>query len=473
MDLPIATGFYEDASKPIAAQECINWIPQVPQTNALSQAQLRAAHGIELFAIAGNQAARGERVMDNIAYSVNGNSLYRINSDGTTDDLGTITGTGKVSMSDNGTQLTIVVPASTGYVYTVAGGLVTISDADYTANPSEQVVFKDGYSIHFIASKFFISSLNDATAYDALDFAAAEVLPDEITALHVSRNQLYVCGTETIEPFSNIGGSGFPFQRVQGGVIAKGVKAKFSPIDFDNSWVFIGGGHNEQPSVWRYNGASPIKIATGAIDNLISEHTDLEQEAIYTSTYSEGGGHFLNVHFKDRVLTYDAQSSALSGKPMWFERKSKNTLGETVIWRVSGIMHAYGVTLVTDNQSGRIGKLDKDTYTEYGTSINRVVSSQPLHNQGNPVNFSEMEIHCESGTATITGAGSDPHITRSFSDDGGYTFGNETSRSLGKQGNYKARQVWKREGQTNNTRVYRFIHDEPIKAAIFKLTAEL
>lgn len=502
MQLPIATGFYEDASKPIAAQECINLIPQIPQTNALTEAQLKFTPGISLFATAGAIARRGEWVMDEIAYEVAGTTLYRVNSDGTTTSLGTITGAGQVSMVDNGTQLCIVVPGSTGYIYTVAGGLVTISDADYTANPSLQVVFKDGYFIHITASKFFISALNDGTAYDALDFAAAEVLPDKITAAHVNRNVLYICGTETIEPFQNIGGEGFPFQRIAGGVVAKGVKGKFSLKDFDNSFLFFGGGHNEQPTIWKFNGGSPFKISTAAIDKIISEHIDSEQDDIYISTYAEEGGFFANAHFKDRVLTYDAAASALSGSPKWHERKSKDVNGLPVKWRVAGIMKAYGVTLVTDNQSGRVGKLDQNIYVEYDSSIRRVVSTQPLHALGDPVAFSEMEIMCEAGTASVavsidhmefteddfaewtagdpidwTGPvgpdGSNPFISREFSDDGGYTFSNMTRRSLGLQGQYKRRQVWKREGQANNARVYRFIHDEPIKGAIFGLTAEV
>jgi len=36
-----------------------------------------------------------------------------------------------------------------------------------------------------------------------------------------------------------------------------------------------------------------------------------------------------------------------------------------------------------------------------------------------------------------------PQIQRSFSDDGGKTLSNTTSRSLGVRGDYKARQIWR------------------------------
>ena len=136
-------------------------------------------------------------------------------------------------------------------------------------------------------------------------------------------------------------------------------------------------------------------------------------------------------------------------------------------------MKVYGVTLVTDNQSGRVGVLDEEVFTEYGDTIKRVVSTQPFHALEDPVAFSEMELLCESGTALVSGVGSDPHVSREFSDDGGFTFGNSTKRSLGKQGQYMMRQIWGREGQAPKTRVYRFTHDEPIKGAIFGLLGRL
>lgn len=478
MEIAIANGFYEDITKPISAQECINWIPQLPQTEGLSFMQLKRPSGVSLFATAGTKVCRGEHVMDSIAYSVNGNTLYRINSDGTETSLGTITGLSRVSIADNGVQMCIIVPGSTGYIYTVAGGLVTITDSDFTTTlgPSEGVVFKDGFFLHWNNSSaasnqpiFFKSALNDGTSYTALDFATAEADPDEITALHVNHNQLYVCGKITIEPFQNIGGADFPYQRVPGGLIQKGVTATNSVIEFDNTYVFIGGGLNESPTFWRFQGNSAIKISTASIDRIIQEGSQAEIEDIFCTTYAEDGGFFVNLHLKDRTFTYDAATSALAGKHIWHERKSKDEFGQLQKWRVNHIVTAYGFRLVGDNQGASIGKMEENVYTEYGVSLNQSVSSMPLANQGETLTFGEMELTCSSGTANATGAGSDPHVSRSISNDGGYTYGNQTKRSLGKQGEYKKRQIWRKEGQSYRYRAYRYVIDEPIQTSIVKL----
>ena len=498
-ELPIATGFYEDAVKPIAAQECTNWLPQTPQTNALTTAQLVRTQGVSLFTTVSNFAARGAITMNSLAYTVNGTQLHRVDSDGTVTNLGTISGSGKVSLATNGTQICIVVPGATAYVYSVAGGLVTITDTDFTTTlgPSQQVVFVDGYFVHYnnasAASNqavFFISNLNDATAYDPLDFGTAEADPDNITGLHVNANRLHVGGFKTIELMANIGGDGFPFQRINGGLIQKGVRAKFSSQDFDNSFCFVGGGNNESPAVWKLSGQGAQKISTAAIDNILQGLTDTELGDVFSTTYAENGAFIYYIHLNSRTFGYDAATQA------WHERKSKNTALQLVNWRVNGIIEVYGKILVTDNLSGRIGELSKDAVTEYGESIQRVVSTQPFSNAGNDLSFSEMEITCETGMADPVAVGLSrydvegyqevgfdeppflianfpPYIQRQFSDDGGYTWSNATSRSLGRQGEYNIRQVWKREGAANRMRVYRFIVDEPVKTSIIKLEADV
>ena len=73
----------------------------------------------------------------------------------------------------------------------------------------------------------------------------------------------------------------------------------------------------------------------------------------------------------------------------------------------------------------------------------------------------------------IMPADEEPQIMRSFSDDGGRTWSNETSRSLGRIGEYKKRQIWRREGQARNTRVYRFVHDSDSNFAVLGLRANL
>ena len=471
IEFPISGGFYEDSSKPVSSQMCENWIPVVPETDALSQSQLKGTPGISEYAEAGNKINRGMHVMNSIAYSVNGNNLYRINSDGTEDDLGSITGSGRVSMADNGTQLIVVIPDSTGYIFTEAPDTLTIiTDVDYfSLGPSKQVGYKDGFFVHIADDLFYHSNLNDGLVYDSLDFGTAEVDPDNNTAIHVNRNILYIGGNETIEPFQNIGGSGFVFQRIPNAVVQKGIKAKFSVIEFDNSFVFLGGGTNEQPSIWRFTGDSAIRIATQAIDNIIGDMTDAERQAVFATSHAIDGAYFVSFHFSERVFTYDATSSALLSKPIWFERKSRVSSGVDAMWRVHSIVEAYGVTLVGDNQSGSIGKIDPSLFTEYGNLIDRNVSFQPFKDRGRSIVINQIEVTVQSGSGNTVDPGSEPMITLSISRNGGFTFGNELSRSMGKTGEYGKRQIWWNLGQVDRFAVFKLSVSDPVQPVIIKL----
>jgi len=123
-----------------------------------------------------------------------------------------------------------------------------------------------------------------------LYFGTAEINPDKIVAAHVNHNELFILGEETIEIFHNVAGSGFPFQRIQGANIQKGCYAKFSPVEFDNTFLFVGGGKNERAGVWRVaSSQSAQKVSTDAIDYAIQKFTSDEIAASFSTTFTIAG----------------------------------------------------------------------------------------------------------------------------------------------------------------------------------------
>ena len=61
--------------------------------------------------------------------------------------------------------------------------------------------------------------------------------------------------------------------------------------------------------------------------------------------------------------------------------------------------------------------------------------------------------------------GSDPQIILQISDDGGFTWSNERSASLGKLGAYRTMVRWRRLGRSQN-RTFRVICSEPVFVAL-------
>ena len=473
--IPLPMGFYTSESLPFSAQRCVNWIPTVPESAALNDRALLQPPGIKEFANVEVATNRGSWNMQEVPYFVNGGSLLSVSFAGVTTSHGAIEGSSRVSMADNGQYLVIVVNGGASYVFdNTDDSLKQITDPDF--RPSSSVVFKDGFFV-FTSSDgevFFNSALNDPFTYDALDFGSAEINPDRIIAAHVNHNELFICGLETIEMFQNIGGVGFPFQRIPGGNIQKGVHARSSLIEFDNTFCFAGGGLNERTAIWKVSGSSSAgKISTDAIDSEIQKFNRDEVANAFAMTYSLRGQFFAIFTFEStripsRTFVYNATASNLAGQHVWFEHQSGVKDNR---WRVQSIVAAHGKLLLGDQSSGLIGEFDRDTYTYYGELIFRSMATRPFNTGGIAAFFGTLEATFESGVGLTLGQGSDPCVRMDFSDDGARTFSSEFSRSIGKIGEYTKRSVWNRQGRLPVSRVLRLTVTDPVKANLLRLAA--
>ena len=467
--LQIANGFYMSDSLPISAQECTNFYPnKITAVPALSTETLFGTAGSTQLATSGVilQQNRGSHTMAGIAYFVNGNAIYRLSADNTLSNLGEISGSGRVSMADNGTQLLILVPGGEGFILTDDPPVLTkITDADFTANGNPQyVVFIDGYfALTTDSKKFIVSAINNGLSYNALDFGTAEADPDKIVAPVVFNNQLFIAGSETTEAFQNQGGTGFPFQR-SGLFMAKGVKAPFSIVNSSDTFMFIGGGENESPAIWAYQGNSYIKVSTTAIDSILSSTSEADVVSAFAWSYAQDGAYFVGFSLPNTTLVFDTISAK------WHERKS-NVNGDTIRSRINSVTSAYGLILVGDSQDGRIGNLSTEVYTEYGNNIVRRVATQPFQNNMESFTVPSLELTMEAGVGNE--AVVNPQIMMDRSTDGGKTFVDQRTRSIGKIGQYNKRTIWRRNGRAARFEVFRFTLSDAVKPVIIQLTADM
>jgi hypothetical protein len=473
VNLPIPLGFYSHQSRPFSAQRCINWIPTVARTTALNQAALIQRPGIKSFADTALGSCRGAWVMAGVPYFVSGTSLVSVDSAGVVTTIGTIAGANRVSMADNGTLLVIVVPGGNGYVYDGAT-LTQITDPDYQV--SDTVVFYRGYFAFTTSNgkQLFVSNLNQPTVFDALDFGSAEGDPDRIVTQILDHDELSILGERTTEVFRLVGGADFPLQIIPGAYTEKGCSGIHGVVKFDNTYLYIGGGVNEQAAIWRQtSSAQATKISTDAIDNAIQKFTKAEIAGAFTMTYSEKGQIFALFSFNSTVIAgktfvFNGTASALSGQPVWFELQSGVDDGS---WRVNAIVKAYGKLLCGDSVNGRIGYLDGDTYTDHGEAIFRQATTSPFIQDGLPIFSGEIEAIFESGTGLTIGQGSDPTVRMDFSDNGARSFSSEFSRSIGKIGEYEHRAMWRRQGRFPVSRTIRFTITDPVLANLLMITA--
>jgi len=478
--LPIANGFYQSDSLPISAQQCINFYPNIVQAPALSQETLFGTPGLSQEVTTGistSEINRNSHKLGKTPYFVNGTTLYRVNSDFTRTSLGTIEGTGRVSMADNGTQLMILSPGGKGYIFVEAGDVLTeIVDVDFTTTNGkpQHVVFIDGlFCASTDSKKFIISEINNGLAWNSADVGTAEADTDDIVAPIVYRNQLMMGGGITLEGFNNQPvGADFPFQR-SGLFIPVGVDSPFSIVKANKTIFWVGGGEDESPAIWTMVGNTAEKISTTAIDTLLQKLTEAEVADIFAYSYAQKGAYFVAFNLPDTTLFYDTTKvKNFTPDNRWHERKSvvvpAGGVPKTTRFRVNSLVTAYEKVLVGDSQDGRIGSMDIDIFDEYDDNIIRTFTGQPFQNNMKGMFVPQLELTMESGVGNSDNP--DPTVRMARSLDG-KTYTDDRTRKVGKVGKFNTRQIWYKNGYAARFELFRFTMSAKVKAVIIQLIA--
>lgn len=481
MEIDLGGSFYKMDSLPISSQECVNFYSHIPQRATPSKRQLFIPAGILQACTAGtNVFSRGGYNFLDSLYVVQGTGLYRI--DQSVDGYGVasytsvlvsgatlLPGSERVIMADNGQeggQLMIVLPAYdtkfNAFIYTTAGGLVAVSDADFDG-PVSDVNYVDGY-FEFTkkeGQKFFISDLRDGSSYISTDFEAAEVSTDYNVRSFILNNQLIVGGVNSLQGFQNVGGTGFPFVYIQGSVQEKGFSSIYGVIEAGGNMYFLGGETQAIPSLWVTNGATTENISTTPIDQEIATYSQTVIESCFAWKYSQAGANFVAFTFPgQRCFVYDTTTRE------WHTRQSVNSMGEFVTCRVAWVVKVYGVLMVGDTMSTKIGVLSRDVVTEYGGEIPRYFVTPQFDNEGNPFFIDSVELVMNGGDAELT---VDPIASLSISRNGGRSFEFPLERSTGLTGEYNLRTIWGQCGRVAREACFRMDLYGAVKWAITKL----
>lgn len=486
VEVPLSQGSAKSQSPTLTNSELINWYINVPENGGFTNLNLFSVQGKKLIINTGStEVNRGGHVMNDIPYFVNDTNLYRLNRAIDTaqtetfavTNLGTITGSGRVSMADNGTQLMIVVPGGTAFVYNHSTDVFApVTDTTFTTalGPSNSVRYIDGFFVHTSSKTpqdtIFHSNLLDGLTYDALDFGSAEVDPDKIISGHVHNNKFYALGSETIQVYDNVGGSGFVLANREGFVIPKGLLARFTPIEYDGGFVFLGAGVNEQPAVWKLSGSQLERLSTTDVQDQLAKFTDTEISNAFCWVGGTHGAYFLRLTVGNKTFAYDSTASALLKKRIWHNETS--FVEEAVLRnRVNSAVTAYGRVLVGDAVSGRIGELDTDTFDEYGNEILRSGVVQSLNDKNEPINIGTIEINVESGVGNSDIA--DPQLELAIAYDGDPVFTPRGSNSMGKVGEFHKRLLWPMNGMINTQGLIKYFTSAKAKANIMKITMDI
>lgn len=336
--------------------------------------------------------------------------------------LGSIPGVGKVSMTASGTQL--LVANGTGLYLTDGTTLSAVAFPDGAGVSS--VAYINGY---FLATRtdtqrFYWSAILDGTSWDGLDFASAERTPDDLVAVWIVSDQLWLFGEVSTEIWITTGDVDIPFQRVDGRLFDVGCRNKDTIAKLDNTILWEGNDFKV------YRGDSvPMRVSDFSVEEATQASTTTSawsypwQGNLFYALATDRGTQVLNI---------------ASGE--WHTQASYDRAN----WRANMGVFANGVVLAGDDEAGQIWELVGDEYSDNGDTIERrwtMMIDKAAY-------VDNITLDASAGREPVLGV--EPVIECRLSRDGGETFGGFRQASIGQKGDYRKRIGWKRWGMVDD-----------------------
>jgi hypothetical protein len=462
MQIPILNGIYAGSEPELRTSYPINMVP-VPKQSGISNGFLRPADGLVADG-SGPGTDRGGINWNGVCYRVMGTKLVTVAINGTVTVLGDVGGpvNTTVAMDYSFDRLAI---ASGGRLYYWNGALTQVTDPDLGL--VLDVVWVDGYFMTTDGQSLIVTELNDPTQVNPLKYGSSEADPDPVVALVKLRNEVYALNRNTIEVFDNVGGDFFPFQRVDGAQIQKGVVGTFACCVFIETVAFLGSGRNEEPGIYLGANATANKISTQEIDQVLLQYSEAQLSTVKLESRNDKSHQHLYIHLPDRTLVYDAAASGVLEEHVWFTLTT--SIEGFSQYRARNFVWAYGKWLVGDPQSATIGHMAQDDGSHWGQVVRWEFGTLIVYNEGRGAIFNELELVALTGRAAL---GINPIITTSYSVDG-VAWSQDRSIRTGVVGNRNKRLVWLQQGHMRNWRVQRFRGDSQTHISFIRLEAQL
>ncbi len=360
-----------------------------------------------------------------------------------------IGGTAGTARTTAGTYTETIIAGATQVIALTGAGFtgtidnVTINDPAFGLPASiGSVSFLDGY---FIANqngtrRFYISSSNNGTAWNPLDFASKESSSDPLLRPIPAVGQLFNLGAITGEVWTNTGASAFPFQRIAGAKLTVGIYAPASAVEADNSLFWLGATREGWGIVYRANGFVPTRVSTTPIEEIIKTATDPTN--IRGFSYQQDGHLFfmLTGGGLPTSLVYDITTK------MWHERAYTNAQGAFEPHLAACFMSAFNKIIVGDRRNGNLYVLDIATYSDNGDALVSERIYTHISDEDTRIRYNRLVIGVENGVGLQTGQGSSPKLVLSISKDGARTWSDWQEASIGEVGKYQTKVAFRRLG---------------------------
>jgi len=393
--------------------------------------------------------------------------LYELAANGVLTSKGSVADDPLTLIDGNYSDVTITA----GGNYYVWDGATVSQPANKTFASVGSHCYVGGYTVltERDGKRFQWSGLADAQTLDALHFASAEQVDDNIVHAIELGGNLVLLGEKSTELWQVTGQSGVnAFARVTS--FNRGLKGFHLIARFDNTAMFVGDDNN----VYIGFGPGAIDVSTPAINTALENN-----EASRCIFYEDQGHKFFAITFSDRpAFVFDVRMKE------WHERAEGANDGP---WRALASVKT-GEGWFIGNDDGEVHKLAR-TNKDLNGPLRRTAISSPLYLGDRKFKVNKVEMNARVGAVEVTeapayaldvgggfalklgtgqalkvaegtGAPRAAKIGLQESRDGGNTWGDVKERSLGMSGDYDQRMIWRSRGHFNEYTV-RVTIDEP------------
>lgn len=381
-----------------------------------------------------------------------GGNLREVASDGSTTLAGAVADGTDTTIAGNYTDVTVVANDN----YYLWDGATVSQPTTLTFSNVGSHCYVGGYTVltETDGRRFQWSALGDASALDALHFASADKVDDDILrAVEFRGNLLLLCETSTeIWQISGSGATAFSFVTSTN----TGLKSFNLLVRFDDALFFVG---NDNKAYLFGQGV----VSTPPVETAISQSSPT-----HCFYYEDEGHKFCVIRFSDRpAWVFDMSTGE------WHERSE--TAGH-IQWRATTSIR-NGATWLLGNTEGQVLELTRSNRDISGLLYRRAVS-RTIYLGDRKFTVPKVEIVGRMGQHMLAGAqdygwGIEPgfiwlidsgdgngwlidqesaderdgSISMHESRDGGITWRGPYDRSLGRSGDYDQRLVWRARGQ--------------------------
>ena len=440
-------GTYNVNNSQTVASSTIFSAPVAAQVTASIAANTMTVTAVSSGTLAIGQLIKGTNVQDNTVITgfgtgTGGNGTYTVN----------------VSQTVSSTTIRALTVART--FYSINWSVLPANDGPFEGGGTVDIT--DNYFVYNKPqSQLWASSDLLSPITDPLSFASKDGSPDDLVAIIVDRREVYLLGEMSSEVWINSGGVPFPFTRIPGTSTQQGIAAKWSCARMGNSFAYVSKNNRGEAMIVRMNGYFPERISTHAVETtLVNQNVSdalawtyqLEGHEVYVVTFPSIGENGITWAFDNTTGLWHK----------WLYRNNQNQFE-----RHRGNCCAFfnQQVLVGDYENGKIYQVAREFYTDDGQTIRRIRRAPHITSDLQRQYFHELQIQFQPGVGTSTGQGQDPQAMLRWSNDGGSTWSNEYWTSIGKQGKYQNRAIWRRLGWSRD-KVFEVSITDPVKAVI-------